>query len=364
MNKNFILERKELTATFINIIVVKMLFTYPRFMVINSGNAAWLEMVYVSLISFGLYKLIDFLNKKTEQQNIFMLSEKVGGKAFRILVGSLIIFVLLVNLSVNIRIFSECIRTVLLPNTPTTMVMLFFIVAISVGAYMGIYSICRIHALFVPIAAIVMLGFLVMLIPDINLNNFFPLIGTGTYNVFIKGLRSISIFADVMCIYILAPFCKNKRDTKRSVNYAFLIGGISASLMLLLYCLVYPYPISREFVIPIYQLARIVNVGQYFQRFEAFFEFTWSIAMMLYASFSLFVICYAISETFNTKYYRETILPVVLLAASFGFIPTNFVTLLSDGNEIYNVIYPILFILPAVIGVIYSYKTRERRKNK
>ena len=56
MNKNFQLERKELTATFINLIVVKMLFTYPRFMVINSGSAAWIEMIYVSLIALLLYQ--------------------------------------------------------------------------------------------------------------------------------------------------------------------------------------------------------------------------------------------------------------------------------------------------------------------
>lgn len=364
MYKNFKLERKELTATFINLIVVKMLFTYPRFMVINSGNAAWIEMLYVSLISFSLYRFIEFLNRKNQSENIFELSEKIGGKALRFIVGLAIIFVLIVNLSINIRIFSECIRTVLLPNTPTTMVMLFFIIAISIGAYMGVYSICRIHALFVPVAAIVMLGFLIMLIPDINLNNLFPLIGTGTNNVFIKGLVSISVFADIMSIYILTPFCKNKRDTKRSISFAFLIGGFASTFMLLLYGLVYPYPISQEFVIPIYQLARIVNVGQYFQRFEAFFEFTWSIAMMLYAAFLLFVICYSFSETFETKYYRETILPTVLLAASLGFVPTNFVTLLSDGFELYNLLFPLLFILPATVGGIYYYKNRERRKNK
>ena len=364
MNKNFQLERKELTATFINLIVVKMLFTYPRFMVLNSGNAAWIEMIYVSLIALLLYVFIDFLNRKTQSENIFELSEKVGGKFLRIIVGVVFIAVLLVNLSVNIRIFSECIRTVLLPNTPTTLVMLLFIAAISIAAFMGIYSICRVHALFVPVAAFVMLGFLIMLIPDINLNNLFPLIGTGTKQVFVSGLRSISVFSDVMSIYILAPFCKSKRDTKRSVFYGILIGGLVATLMLLLYALVYPYPISREFVIPIYQLARIVNVGQYFQRFEAFFEFTWSIAMMLYASFSLFLICYSFSETFKTKYYREAILPVVLLAASLGFVPTNFVTLLSDGYEIYNIIFPLLFIIPAGVGGVYYFKKRERRKIK
>lgn len=364
MNKNFLLEKKELTAMMINLIVVKMLFTYPRFMVINSGNAAWIEMIYVSLIALALYLFIDWLNRKTESKNIFELSQKIGGKGARIVVGIILSVVLIINLSVNIRIFSECIRTILLPNTPTSMVMLFFIIAISFGAYMGIYSLCRVHALFVPIAAIVMIGFLIMLIPDINFSNIFPLVGTGTKNVFLSGLKSISIFGDIMIIYIIAPFCKNKRDIKTSGTRAIILGGLIAGAMLLLYALIYPYPISQEFVIPVYQLARIAKVGQYFQRFEAFFEFIWSIAMMLYASLLLFVISYTFSETFETKYHRETILPMVLLSASLGFVPTNFVTLLSDGYEIYNVLFPLMFIVPAAVGGIYNYKNRESRKKK
>jgi len=134
--------------------------------------------------------------------------------------------------------------------------------------------------------------------------------------------------------------------------------------MLLVYTLVYPYPISGEFIIPVYQLARIVNIGHYFQRFEAFFEFTWSIAMMLYSAFYLFVICYSFSETFRIKYYKEVIIPVVLLAASLGFIPTNFVNFLSDGHEITKVIFPLLYIIPAGMGLLYMLKYRERRKEK
>ena len=59
MNDNFFLEKKELTCTFINLIVVKMLFTYPRVMIQNSGNAAWIQMIYVTLIALGIFLFID-----------------------------------------------------------------------------------------------------------------------------------------------------------------------------------------------------------------------------------------------------------------------------------------------------------------
>ncbi len=364
MNNKFFMEKKELTCTFINLIVIKMFFTYPRVMVMNSGNGAWIQMIYVSLVCFGLFFLINALNKKTEMEDIFRISEKLGGSFLRVIVGVMVMFIMLINLAMNIRVFPESISTVLLPNTPTNFIMLLFIIAISIGAYMGIYSIGRIHSLLMPIIAIVMVAFFIMLIPDINVNNIFPLVGTGTYNVFVKGLRSISVFADMMLIYIIMPFCKNKRDAKRSVSYAFLIGGISSVLMLLLYVLVYPYPISSEFILPAYQLARIVNISQYFQRLEAFFEFAWSLAMLLYASFYLFVICYTFTQTFKTKYYRQVIIPIVVLAAAIGFVPTNFVTFVSDGYVVSRIVYPLLYIIPAVLGIGYSIKKRKRKGGK
>lgn len=361
MKNNFMLEKREIACTFANFIVAKMFFTYPRMIVLNSGNAAWIQMIYITLIAYGLFLAVNRLNKKTEMENIFVIAEKVGGRFLRIISGTIIFTVLIINLAMNIRVFSESIRTILLPNTPTSMVMLLFVIAISIAAYIGIYAICRIHSIFLPLAAIITAGFLIMLLPDIEISNIFPLAGTGTYNIFVRGLNDISLFGDIMIIYIILPFCKDKRDTKRSVSYSFLIGGISGTLIMIAYILVYPYPISTEFIIPVYQLARIVNVGHYFQRFEAFFEFTWSILMMLYSAFYLFVICYTFTETFKTVYYKEVIIPVVLLAASLGFIPTNFVTFLSDGYMFSKILNPFLFIIPAITGALYMFKRKERR---
>lgn len=359
MKKEFILGKKELTCTFINLIVVKMFFTYPRMMVNNSGNAAWIQMIYAAIVSFFIFLIINFLNKHSEMGNIFEIAEKTGGNFLRIVVGIVIILALTANLAVNMRIFPESVRTVLLPETPTEAIVLLYIAAISIGAYMGIYSICRIHSLFMPIVAMVMGLFFLMLIPDINIKNIFPLAGKGTYKLFIDGFSSVSLFSDMMLIYIILPFCKNKRDTKQSISYSFIISGISSVLMLLVYCLVYPYPISKEFILPVYQLARIVNIGQYFQRFDAFFEFSWSIAMMLYSSFYLFVICYAFSETFKVRYYRQLILPIVLLAACIGFVPTNFVTFLSDSYYISAIMAAIIYLVPGILGVLYGFKQKR-----
>ena len=359
MNDNFFLEKKELTCTFINLIVVKMLFTYPRVMIQNSGNAAWIQMIYVTLIALGIFLFIDYFYKW--QDDLFDCAEKIGGKALRVVIGLILTAVFTVNLANNMRIVPEIINTVLLPNMLTMSILLLFMVTISIGAYMGIYAICRINSLFMPIAAVVMFCFLLLLLPDINKNNLFPLVGLGTEKVFGTGIRSLSVFSDIMIIYIILPKCKNRRDTKKSIIYSLIIGGIASTVILLMYALIYPYPISREFILPVYQMARIANIGAYFQRFEAFFEFVWSIVMLLYCSFYLYIICYCFSRTFKIKFYRELIIPFVILAASIGFIPTSFIYFLSDGYFILRILTPILYVIPAFLGIVYTLKERQMK---
>lgn len=361
MKKDFVLERNELTLGFVNMIVINMLFTYPRMMINNSGNAAWIQMIYVSLVSFLIFLLVDFLLAKNATENIFELSEKIGGKFMKKSVGAAVILIIILKLASNMRIFPETVRTVLLPETPTELILLLFVFAISVGAYMGIYSIFRIHSLFIPIAGIVMLIFFIILIPDINWNNIFPIAGLGTQKIFINGLSSVSLFSDIMLIYIILPFCKNKRDTKHSMTRAILFGSGAAVLIILLYCLVYPYPISGEFVLPVYQLARIANIGQYFQRFDAFFEFSWSIAMMLCSALYLYMICFVFAEVFELKYHRELIIPIAVISAGIGFIPTNFVTFISDSYYILNITSSLLYVICAFVGIAYRIKERKCR---
>ena len=54
------LTRKQLSAISINVIVVKMLMTYPRFLYIKNGNAAWINVLYCMLLALLLFTVTKF----------------------------------------------------------------------------------------------------------------------------------------------------------------------------------------------------------------------------------------------------------------------------------------------------------------
>lgn len=363
MNNKLLLGKKELSCTLINLITIKMLFSYPRFMVLNSGNAAWLQCLYVSLIAIIIYLILIKLYEKIGTLSIMELSEKVGGKPLKIIIGLIITITLVTNISINMRLLPESIKTLLLPLTPIKLLFVVFLAAISIGAYLGIYSICRIHALFLPLTTICLAVLFLFIIPYADVNNIYPIFGLGTYNIFVKGLDSLTIFSDIIVLFILMPYCQNFSVAKKSGLNAMMTSAVISFLIVLLYNLVYAYPTSKDFIFSAYQMTRLIKIGDFFQRVEAFFEFIWSILMLLYASAYLFIICHIWKEIFNLKYYREVILPFMIIIGGMAFVPATLVDMFSISQVIAKYTPVILFSVPAVIASAYRIKLKAKIKS-
>ena len=353
-------EQKKLTSLLVNAILVKMLFSFPRSVVVRSGSAAWIQVIYMSLIMLLIFFITTKIYEKAGMQDVVSLSGKIGGKGLRIAVGIILILVLGLNMAVNIRFFPESVNEILLPETPMEVILLLFAICIAFGAYMGIDSIARIHAIFLPVAALFFLFFLILLLPHLEVTNMYPILGTGTYNIFAGGLEEMRMFADIILLNVLLPFCKNRKEAMASGYRAIIISGIIGTLITGMYVMTFPYPASTVFITPLYMMSRLLRIGRYFQRLEAFFEFIWSIAMLLYASLYLFAICHIWKETFQLRYYRPVIFPMVTLIVMLSLVPATIVELYNTNFVSKWIIYPLAFVLPVAVGILYRVKARRQ----
>lgn len=342
------LQRKKITSLIINAIVVKMLLTYPRNIVLNSGNAAWIQVLYNIIVVLLIFMLTVVLYKS--KRNIIEAAEICGGKILKIIVGIITGAILTANYIPILRVFPETIQVILLQDVRFDVIMLVFVTASIIGAYMGIESISTIHYLFLPIAGIVMLAFLILLAPYYDLDNLFPILGNGAKSIMLNGINSISVFSDIILLNILLPYTKNYGEMKTIGFRSIIIGGAVTVLIMLAYCAVYPYPQSESFILPVYQLTRVIHLSSFFSRFETFLQFIWSILMLLYSSFYLFILSYVWQITFNMKFNKPLIVPIAIcifgLSASQGSIIDS-----SNSFNIFNyIIYPFAFLLPIIFG--------------
>lgn len=346
--------KKQLFSVTVNAFVVKMLMTYPRSLVTLSGNAAWISILCGTLLSALLFLLI--VKFYPVKRNVIQIADDIGGKPLKIVTGVIVFVVMSLNLLSLIRIFPEVIKLVLLQRTYIELIGIVFIASLIAGGFFGIEAISRVHAIFIPIAAVFLAVFFVMLIPSVNIDYILPFFGKCYLNVFGKGLSSMSIFSDLLMLNILLPYSENTKCYKSTGIKSIIIGGLCASLIMFMYCSTYVYPVTEYFYLPVYQMERLINLSSFFSRFEAFFQFIWTISILLYGSIYLAVLADIWQSTFNLKSSSQLLSPISVMLVGAAMMANTVAEMADFEFVVMKWIYIPAFILPIFYGIIAKNK--------
>lgn len=361
---NALMEKREITTILINVICIKMLLTFPRIFVLDAGSAAWIQVIYATLITFVLYFLTIKIYEKSGKRSVIMLSEKIGGKWLKTIVGIVLFLVLIGNMTMSLRAFPESVKAVLLGTTNMSFIVIALAVVLGIGAYIGIEGLGRLNTIFLPVAGGVLLIYLVLALPYCNINHLFPILGKGAYSIFAKGLEGVTLFGDIILLNLLMPYCKNYESAKKSGYWAILISGLISLIIILVYVLIFRYPASTQFTMPAYQISRIVRIGPFFQRFEAFFEFVWSISLYMYGSVYIFMIAKLLKDTFELRYEKPIIFAVTVICIAIMFLPESMIDILQNVRWMAYVTYALGFFLPILLGILYRIKRKQGEQNE
>lgn len=348
------LKSRQLNTIIINAITVKMLITFPHHAIELCGNAAWISALYCMMIAAVLFYITRVVY--SSRRNVIEIAEICGGKALRIIVGLIVFAVLSSNLFTVIRIFPEIIRMVLLQQTYVEFIGMLFIICIVFGANCGIEAIGRVHSMFIPIAGIVFVIFLLLLIPSINVDNIMPVLGKGAKGIFFDNISFLSVFSDLLLLNILLPQTENLDCYKKIGTKAVFIAGGCAVAILLVYGLSYAYPITEKYIIPIYQLERLIRVSSFFSRLEAILQFVWSILILLYGSLYLSVLSGVWQRSFGLKESKPVIMAIAAGLVGLAVIPKSLSDMIEWENIINRWIYIPAFALPIIFGIIAKLK--------
>lgn len=349
---------KQLSSIIINAIIVKMLLSFPRNIFVYCANSAWLAAIYSTAIAFGLFSILKKLYRTKD--NVIGMADKVGGTTLRIITGLSVFVVIALGFISTLRVFPEVIRLVLLQKTYVEIISTVFVVATIFVAWCGIGAIARVHQFFLPIAGIIFGVFIIMLIPDIHGQNLLPIFGTGIKSITTDGLACISLFSDLLMLNVLIPEMKEADSYRKAGSRAIIIGGTCSIIIFFAYGLCYVYPVSSEFIIPVYQLERLINLSDFFSRLEAVFQFIWSISIMLYSALYLAVLVEIWGQTFGLHHKKPLAAPIIIALVGVCEIPNSLnETILYDGI-VNKWIYIPAFAIPLIIGVLFHVKHQKR----
>lgn len=356
MSTKISLNSRQLTFLISNLLITKMTFSFPRILFKTSGNSAWLQAIYMSLLALAIFWISVLCYKYSGNKSILELSESIGKKPLKIAVSLVVAFIIIVHCATEMRTFLESAKIILLPKTKIEYMLVFFGITILIGSLCGFNSLATINALFFPFCMFFLVALVLFLIPVYDVNNIFPIFGTGAGNVFIKSLSDMHCFSDLLALNILLPYIGDIKLAKRSGIKAIIISGLALTVICLAYGLTYPYPYSTEFLLIPYQLSRMVRAGEYFQRFEALFEFVWTLTHLLYSGIYVYILCLVFKKAFNLRNSNALLPGIVALLSLICFMPSSVVELLDTSTFVKQFTAPFALFLPILIPLVYKIK--------
>lgn len=354
---------KEAIMVVLIIIITHTISSLPRDILVVTKSATIINLIFVSMLAILFAYLVVKLMKNFAGSDIVDISEYLGGKVFKNIIGIIFILYFLITSSLLLRNFCESLKIIYYPMTNILFIITFFVIAVCIANRLDFNASLKTNLLIVPLvlASIVFLFFA-------NMNKFvpqraFPIFGDGLFQTFILGLGNLSAFGGITFLYFLPPYLKEPEKMKKIALVSIGISAIYLILCVATLLFMFSFFINTNEITPLYNATRYIEFGSFFQRLESIFLLVWILAFACYLSITS---KFAMS-IFKKLTHIETKKPLIdifgLLILGIALVPKNYAISSIFETKIYPyLVLGITFSLGISILILANILKKKRKK--
>ncbi|HEX2926506.1 MAG TPA: GerAB/ArcD/ProY family transporter [Ruminiclostridium sp.] len=344
----------EAICLLVNTVFVQGILYYPKDVSGLGGSAGWMIPVVITLIALIYFAIVAGFYRNTGSLDLLEISERSAGRVFKIIIGLLAALFLMFLEASLLGVFSHTLKIISLDKSPLPYIMTLFLLGMAAAAYYGIEAVARISAFIVPIC---ITGFILITIgvfPKFNTDNLFPIYGNGINSIINGSAQSLWVFSPLLIFFFMVPFFKN-RNINRVGYLSILLSGLVLIWSTLSFLLTFPYDMAVEKKVPVFQMARLIEVGNYIQRVESIFVLVFSLSTILYIGALFAFITHIIAKTLDLDRPQPIIMPTAVIIYCLALIRKRFLLNLL-GSEIINFLWLFGLLLPLIVLITGSIK--------
>ena len=352
--------------TLILIVTVNRLaISIPQAILLSCGSSAILNILYVSLIAIFLTYIIVTLFKRFPNSDIIDVSDFLGGKFLKNLVGIILFLYIVTVLSFLLRDFIEILHVLYYTDTPIIYLLAFFIVVCIIANLLGSKSSIKTNVVLCIIMTVGLLVAFSSVIPNLTIQRIFPILGYGSYTTFFSGLTNILAFNGLSILYLVPPLLNNKKDFKKASMIAVCISAILIILATSSMLLAFSFSTNIEKISPLYTLLSNNEFGKYFQHPESLFVFTWILSFMSYINISCMLLIQISKKLTNVKNGKPFIFPICIMIIILTLLSRNIIQAREFGNFLSKYFgTPLTFIVFPIIMILANLKYKKLKGNE
>lgn len=346
------------------IVINEIVLNIPNIILLSTGSSAIINIVYVSILATIFAIILSKLFQNFSGKDILDISEYVGGKYLKIIVGILFILFFIMLSALSSRYLSNSIKIIYFNKSPLVFLLLFFIIPAIIANKIGLKSISGINLIIISIVIISLSILLISSCHYFDIQGLLPIFGNGLNKTFLIGATNIFAFTGLVYLYFLPPLLKDFKDFKNITIISTIVSAIllvlsTASLMLTL-----TYIIGTDEIISIYLLTRIIRLGNFLERLDALFIFVWFLSLLSSLSLTFFYILNILKKISNIETTKPLCTPLGFIVLGSSLLIKNYSQMKYWGSIVYKYSFIVLvFGVGLIILILANVKYRRKNKN-
>jgi spore germination protein KB len=344
----------------------------PSGLAATAKQDAWigaLAGVGIGLVFLWLYSA---LWRLFPHQTFVGLCETLLGNIFGKILSVVFIFYSFIGSATVLYYLGNFFKTQFIPQTPLPIVNGLFAIVLVFGIKLGLESISRASEIMLPWFIILFVVLVVSLALKIKFENIQPVLESGIKPIAWSGLSFAgTAYLPIISLFAVFPNVRNSAQARKGFFVAAIIGGLCVVLITLLCILILGPNITSRSMFPSYALAKKINIGNFFQRIEAFMAGLWFITTYIKTTFYFYGWVTSFAELLKLKDHRFLAVPFGMILVVFSLVVYPNVAYMQnwDSTVFLPYILTIGLLLPLILlaagflqkaGIVHG-KTRPRR---
>ena len=335
-----------IVVLFVNHIVLNL----PQMILDNSGTASVLNCIYILALILIFALITVKLLKNFLGLDIIDISEYLGGKVLKILIGILSIGYLILEAAFLTRMFSKNLLLVYFENYPIAFIVFLFLFVAVVANLIGKKSIIKANTIIVPLALLSIFFTFIFVVDMLRVERSLPILANGASSIFLTGASNVFAFNGLFFLYFISPMLNKKEDTSKVTYASVLICGIFLILAIALLVFAFSdiYSISR--ISPIYFIIVNSRLSAFLERPEMIFIFIWTLALMSFISIAVMFCLNIFKKLANMKESQSLAVTICSIIFIIALVINNVFTLETVANAFYK--YATLILVFGIFTVV------------
>lgn len=299
-------------------IVATGILSVPSMTAKIAKNDLWLSPIFASIIGYMTvyitYKLYQFYPKQT----VIQFSEQIIGRFAGKILGVLFLFFYIQLTGQITRAYAEFVVSSFLLETPISVIMVSMIFLCACIVSGGLEVLGRAAQFFFPIFFLPLLIFIILIFPDLDLKNIFPILAEGMI-LPVKGASVPSVwFSEFFLISFLLPFLSDKENGMKYGMIAVFFVMITLVVVNLIVLFVLGSTTAYK-IYPLMQITRYITILDFFEHLESVVMALWVVGAFIKISVFFYAATIGTAQWLGLSDYRSILWPLGILVVAFGF---------------------------------------------